>query len=166
LREAGITRLVEVRTADPQILRRTVGSHADWLRRLAWGEDDRPVEPNRPSKSAGCEETYAQDLTDRATMRAELAEMARRPAAWLERHGLLARTITIKVRYDDFTTVTRSCTLSPTCDADLIATHAQALLDKTDADRRPVRLLGVSVHNLLNPQEPAREPDGILPFAL
>jgi DNA polymerase-4 len=164
LREVGITGLVEVRTADPEVLRRALGSHADWLRRLAWGEDDRPVEPNRSSKSAGCEETYAQDLTDLDAMRAELAAMARRPARWLERHDLLARTITIKVRYDDFTTVTRSCTVAPTRDADLIGARAHALLDKTDAGRRPVRLLGVSVHNLVGPEGLEGDAEGRLPF--
>jgi DNA polymerase-4 len=164
LREVGITRLVDVRTAGPDVLRRAVGSHGDWLRRLAWGEDDRPVEPDRPSKSSGCENTYAQDLTDLATMRAELDEMAGRPSRWLERKGLLARTVTIKVRYSDFTTVTRSDTAAPTRDLTDIAARARALLDKTHAATRPVRLLGVSVHNLVTPEDLARESEGLLPF--
>ena len=70
LGELGIKRLVDVRAADADVLRRAVGSHAEWLRRLAWGEDDRPVEPDRSSKSAGCENTYARDLTDLVVMRA------------------------------------------------------------------------------------------------
>ena len=62
---------------------------------------------------------------------------------------VFARTVVIKVRYDDFTTITRSHSdPRPTRDADAIAARALALLDKTDAGRRPVRLLGVSVHNL------------------
>ncbi|MGH9367787.1 MAG: DNA polymerase IV, partial [Thermoanaerobaculia bacterium] len=61
LRAAGIERLVDVRTADPEVLKRAVGSWAEGLRRLAFGEDDRPVEPNRERKSIGCEETYAKD---------------------------------------------------------------------------------------------------------
>src|SRR6187431_3159130 len=66
LREARIERLVDVRTADPTVLRRTVGSMTDWLKKLAAGEDDRAVEPNRPAKSSSSECTYAQDLTDLA----------------------------------------------------------------------------------------------------
>jgi DNA polymerase-4 len=164
LRDVGVTRLVDVRAADPDVLRRAVGSHSEWLRRLAWGEDDRPVEPDRPSKSAGCENTYAHDLTDLAAMRAELDEMARRPARWLERHGLLARTVTIKVRYGDFTTITRSDTTAPTRDAADIAARARALLEKTDAARRPVRLLGVSVHNLATAEGLSRGSEDRLPF--
>ena len=164
LREVGITRLVDVRGADAEVLRRTVGSHADWLRRLAWGLDDRPVEPDRPSKSAGCEQTYAHDLTDVDAMRAEIERLARRPAAWLERHGLHARTVTIKVRYDDFTTITRSHSAAPTRDPEDIAARARTLLDKTDAGRRRVRLLGVSVHNLVGPEDLVPTADGLLPF--
>src|SRR5438132_4265835 len=61
LRARGIHRLVDIRTADPEILRAAVGSMTEWLQRLALGEDDRPVEPNRPSKSSSSEITYPQD---------------------------------------------------------------------------------------------------------
>src|SRR5262249_13576901 len=64
LRERGIERLVDVRAADPEVLRAAVGSLTEWLQRLATGEDDRPVEPNRASKSSSSECTYAQDLMD------------------------------------------------------------------------------------------------------
>ena len=78
--------------------------------------------------------------------------MARDDAGWLERKGLLCRTVTIKVRYDDFTTITRSHSSLPgTRDAEALAARAVALLDRTEAGVRPVRLLGVSVHNLMDP---------------
>src|SRR6476646_5241781 len=64
LRDRGIERLVDVRTADPAALRAAVGSQADWLRRLADGIDDRPVVPNRAAKSSGTENTFSQDLVD------------------------------------------------------------------------------------------------------
>ena len=74
--------------------------------------------------------------------------MAREGAAWLLRHELYARTVTIKVRYGDFQTVTRSHSARPaTRDADAIAARAVELLARTEAGKRPVRLLGVSVHN-------------------
>jgi DNA polymerase-4 len=147
LRARGIERLVDVRSADPSALREAVGSLADWLQQLAHGIDDRPVTPNREAKSSGSENTYPEDLTNLATIREEVAEMAAHVVRWLGRRELLAKTVTIKVRYGDFTTVTRSHSALPTRDqADVIA-RAVALLEKTEAGRRPVRLLGVSVHN-------------------
>jgi DNA polymerase-4 len=162
LRERGIQRLVDVRTADPATLRETVGSLADWLRKLADGIDDRPVEPNRAAKSCGTENTYTRDLTNVSEMRSEIEEMARDGAAWLARRELFCRTVTIKVRYSDFTTITRSHSSLATRDADDIAARAVALLERTDVAARPVRLLGVSVHKLVDPGAPTDEP--ALPF--
>ena len=154
LRERGIERLVDVRAASPKVLQEAVGGHADWLRRLAEGIDDRIVEPNQSAKSSGTENTFAQDLTDLDEIRREVDEMARDGAAWLERKMLLCRTVTIKVRYSDFTTITRSHSSDPPIrDADDVARRAIALLEKTEAGQRPVRLLGVSVHNLVDPTE-------------
>jgi DNA polymerase-4 len=148
LRERGIQRLVEVRSADPAALREAVGSMAEWLLKLAAGEDDRPVQPNRKPKSSSSESTYPEDLTDRDRIGGEIAGMARDNALWLGRKGLVARTVTIKVRYDDFTTITRNHSARPTNDPDEIVRRALALLEKTDAGRRPVRLLGAGVTNL------------------
>jgi DNA polymerase-4 len=149
LRARGIERLVDVRTVDLQALRETVGSLADWLRQLAHGVDDRPVEPNREAKSSGSENTYAEDLTDLDAIRTETGAMAADAARWLARRQLMARTVTIKVRYSDFTTITRSHTAPPTREEPAIVARAVQLLEKTEAGRRPVRLLGVSVHNFI-----------------
>src|SRR6478752_2303497 len=131
LRAKGIERLVDVRAADLQLLRDTVGSLADWLRQLAHGVDERPVTPNREAKSSGSENTYPEDLTDLATIRTEIADMASHAISWLKRRQMLARTVTIKVRYDDFTTVTRSHSAMPTRDEADLAARAVRLLDKT-----------------------------------
>jgi len=147
LRARGIERLVDVRTTDERMLREAVGSLADWLRQLSNGIDDRPVTPHREAKSSGSENTYPEDLTDLIVIRREIAEMASRTVGWLARRNLMARTVTIKVRYSDFTTLTRSHTAAPTRDEAAIMSRAVALLEKTDAGTRPVRLLGVSVHN-------------------
>ena len=150
LRDIGISRLVEVRSADPERLHAAVGSLADWLVQLSHGDDPRPVVPDRASKSSSTENTYAEDLVELEAIRAELDRMARENAEWLARRGLEARTVTIKVRYADFTTVTRSHTLSrATSDADVIASWAKDLAAKTDAGERPVRLLGVRVQGLV-----------------
>ena len=163
LREHGIEKLVDVRARSKTELESLVGSLADWLIELAHGRDDRPVEPNRAAKSAGSEQTYSSDLSSIDDIRHEIDEMARDVAGWLARKQKLARTVTIKVRYSDFTTITRSqSAVEPTANADAIAARAVKLLDKTEAGARPVRLLGVSVHNFggeeLEPEHADRLP--------
>jgi DNA polymerase-4 len=149
LREVGVAKAVDLRSIDRVALEQAVGSAAGWLVQLAHGIDDRPVEPERPAKSSGTESTYAQDLLEITRIRDEVGEMAAEAAEWLERHELFARTVTIKVRYADFTTITRSQSAAPaTRDREDLVGRALALLERTDAGRRPVRLLGVSVHNL------------------
>jgi DNA polymerase-4 len=165
LRARGITRLVDVRAIDDRALREAVGSMADWLKQLSKGIDNRAVVAHREAKSSGTENTYAEDLTDEATIRGEIEDMARNTAAWLERRGLLARTVTIKVRYADFTTITRSHTAAPCRDASDLVGRAHQLLRKTEAGQRSVRLLGVSVHNLCTAVETRTESGAWLPFA-
>src|SRR2546425_4857973 len=155
LRAVGIARLVDVRSADRELLSRTVGSLGEWLIRLSHGDDPRPVISNRPYKSISCEETYAQDLTNFEEMAAELERMSAQLAGSLSKKRLRARTVTIKVRYADFTTVTRSHTAESASNSEkYIADCARTLLERTDAARRPVRLLGVGAHGL------EREGDG------
>ena len=148
LRALGIQRLVDVRDFDEISLQQTVGSLAAWLKRLSHGDDPREVKPDRPWKSISAETTYAIDLGNLDQMKLELAALAKKVANSLHKKNLLARTLTIKVRYGDFTTVTRSHSAEPTRAADAVAARAAALLDRTDAARRPVRLLGVGAHGL------------------
>ena len=160
LRTAGIERLVDLRTVEDDTLRGLVGSQAAGLRRLAHGIDDRSVVANRRRKSRSSEQTYATDLVDIATIRNEIERLAGGAAAWLEASSVCARTVTVKVRYGDFKTITRSNTgRLPTRAADDITRRARALLDRTEAGRRPVRLLGVGVHGLVpaRPDTPAAE---------
>jgi DNA polymerase-4 len=159
LRAVGIDRLVDVRAADPEVLRHAVGSWAEGLRALAFGQDERPVEPNRERKSIGCEETYAKDLSDLEPIRREIERLARHAAAFLVRKELFARTVTLKLRYATFETITRSQTREPaTHSPEEIVSRALALLEKTEAASRPVRLLGVSLHGLsTSPAAPAPE---------
>ena len=166
LRAQGIEKLTDVRARTVDELTEIVGMHADWLLDLAHGRDDRPVEPNRPAKSAGSEETYAIDIESLEEVKREIDQLARGVAAWLGRKGKTARTVTIKVRYSDFTTITRSqSTPEHTADPDNIAARAIKLLDKTDAGRRPIRLLGVSVHNFGGEQDDADDyAEARLPF--
>ncbi len=165
LRAAGIEKLIDVRSADAEMLRNTVGSLAEWLQQLARGEDERAVVAEHEPKSSGSENTFAHDLTEITDIRDEIAAMAREAAAWLLKQALYTRTVTIKVRYHDFITITRSHTEEATRDEENIVRRAIALLDRTDAGRVPVRLLGVSVHNLCEtPFVPAENPQSRLPF--
>ncbi len=87
LREHGIEKLVDVRTRTVNELSGIVGTHAEWLIELAHGRDDRAVEPNRPAKSAGSEETYATDLSSIDEIRGEIDQLARGVAEWLGKKG-------------------------------------------------------------------------------
>jgi DNA polymerase-4 len=159
LRMAGLSRLVDVRTGPATVLKQLVGSFADHLRQLAQGIDERRVQPHREAKSSGSENTFAKDLTDIEQIRAEVRRMATRAAGWLVRKSIFARTVTLKVRYADFSTITRSNSASPpTQDEAATVSRALLLLEKTDAGRRPVRLLGVSVHGLTATSEPTPTP--------
>ncbi|HEY4636830.1 MAG TPA: DNA polymerase IV [Burkholderiales bacterium] len=166
LRAIGIEKLVDVRHADEELLRKSVGSLAAWLQRLSRGDDPRQVTPDRPWKSISSEDTYPEDLVELKEMRAEIERLARRVAAQVAKKGLYARTVTIKVRYADFTTVTRSHTEEPaTHEAARIAARALMLLERTDAGKRPVRLLGVGAHGLSGAERSSATPEQPLPFA-
>jgi DNA polymerase-4 len=160
LRTHGIEKLVDVRARSIEELRAIVGGAAEWLQQLAHGIDERPVEPHQVRKSVGTENTFPNDLTDLPIIRDEVRDMAFEVADWLARKATYARTVTLKVRYDDFTTITRSHSdRRAVQDAQVIAARAVALLEKTEAGVRAVRLLGVSAHNLQDSPEPLPLPD-------
>lgn len=123
----------------------SLGRH---LHDLAWARDDRPVEPVREAKSIGHEETYAADKHTHAELEREAVRMADAVAARLRKAGLEARTISIKVRFHDFRTITRSHTLAAATDtAPTIAACARDLLAQVDPGSG-VRLFGVTASNL------------------
>ena len=124
-----------------------VGRH---LHALARGVDDRPVEPDQATKSIGHEETFPHDHHERGSLQREVVKMADAVAARLREHGLAARTVTLKVRFGDFQTITRSTTLETPADAGpVIARAAHLLLDGVDP-APGVRLLGVSGSGLVD----------------
>jgi DNA polymerase-4 len=150
LAEMGVQTVAELRAAAVEELTARFGKHGRLLSEFARGIDDRPVETHQERKSLGTESTYATDLADLAEMDAEVDRMAEEVADTLARRGFAACTVTLKARYADFTTVTRSRTLGlPVHEAAPIAVCARDLLRKTDAPRRPVRLLGVTASNLV-----------------
>ncbi|MET0426403.1 MAG: DNA polymerase IV [Actinoplanes sp.] len=123
-------------------------AHGAGLYRLARADDDRPIVGEREAKSVSAEETFAVDLTDRTRLNTEIDLLATRVGGRLRAGGVSARTVTIKVRHHDFTTITRSATRDqPTDDARLIAQHARRLLAEVDT-AAGIRLLGVGVTTL------------------
>ena len=125
-------------------------SHGRTLWEFARGIDERPVKPFHERKSLGTENTYREDISHIEAMDEQLEGMAHEVADLLSRNELAACTLTVKVRYADFTTVPRARTLAiPTARPGRIAAVAKALLRRTDAGRRKVRLLGVSASTLM-----------------
>ena len=149
LRRAGIHTLAELGTIEEDELVGLLGkAHGHGLWRLARALDDRPVVAEREAKSISVEGTYDTDLTDRRLLDGLLSRQAREVGARLRKSGLSGRTVTIKVRLHDFTTLNRSSTLSsPTDDGATIARVARSLLTDLDTSGG-VRLLGVGVSGL------------------
>ncbi|CAI9412936.1 DNA polymerase IV [Nocardioides sp. T2.26MG-1] len=149
LRRVGIHTVAELETVSEDELVRLLGkASGHWLFQLARADDDRPVVPERETKSVSVEGTYDTDLTDRRLMEGLLTRQAGEVAARLRKHGLSGRTVTIKVRLHDFTTLSRSTTLSsPTDSPGTVARLARGLLTDLDTSAG-VRLLGVGVSGL------------------
>jgi DNA polymerase-4 len=145
LRRLGCRSVAELRQLPEAQLIRLFGVWGGRLYRLARGDDDRPVEVDQPAKSFGAEETFAADLTSRDALQCQLLAQAEKVAARLRRQSLEGRVVTLKIRYDDFETVTRRLTLAePTANGLHLYRAGLELLARTEAGNRPVRLLGLS----------------------
>ncbi|MFI7418235.1 DNA polymerase IV [Nonomuraea sp. NPDC049684] len=127
-------------------LGQAVGGH---LATLAWGRDERPVTAHVPDKSIGNEETFAADVDDPEVIRRELLRLAERVAARMRKGGHVGRTVSVKLRRADFTTITRSRTLrEPTDVAQVIYATACELFEAAGLQRVRLRLVGVRMENL------------------
>jgi DNA polymerase-4 len=150
LHDLGVRTVAQLRQVSLDRLLTRFGHWGRTLYRYARGEDDRPVRPWERRKSLGTETTFSTDLKSLVEMDGVLDELAREVAAGLVRRDLAACTVTVKVRYADFTTVTRAQTLDvPVVEDRVIAECAHGLLRRTEAGRRPVRLLGVTASSLV-----------------
>jgi len=151
LRRLGIRTVGEVaetpRKALQHALGQAVGGH---VHELAWGRDDGRVSPDEPEKSVGAEETFDVDVADPRVIHRELLRLSDRVGARLRAGGQVGRTVSIKVRFADFSTVTRARTLPSPTDVghDLYAT-ARQLYDALGAGGALIRLVGVRVEGLL-----------------
>ncbi len=148
LQSMGIDTIGKLRQCDPYTLERQLGKYALELYNMSWGRDDRPVVPDREAKSIGNEETFARDISEKAEIKSELLALAERVGWRLRKAGTVSKTVTLKVRFASFKTVTRSCTLQESVFLDeVIYSIALQLLDKI-AVKEGIRLLGITVSNL------------------
>jgi DNA polymerase IV len=154
LRKLGIATIGDLARMPETALAAAVGvSHAKGLRALAHGEDPREVVPDEAAKSVGAEDTFGEDLTGRAALEHELLSQAARVARRLREAGLEGHVVTLKVKYSDFSLVTRRVTLAqPTDDDAAIYEAARAQLERVDLSRA-VRLTGVSVSDFAGGEE-------------
>ena len=157
LRELGIANGADLKRLGQERLRTLFGKQGSQLYHFVCGEDDRPVEPTRERKSVGKETTFERDLVDRERIVEVLEHLASQVEHRLVELDLRGRTLTLKVRWSDFQLITRSVSHSQGFqDAQGMMPVLRVLLDRLESGNRPVRLLGVSVSNLLSRDEMQR----------
>lgn len=149
LHRLGVRTIRDLRQLPQPTLRARMGEQGEHLHQLARGIDNRPVRLDREAKSISHEHTFAADLEHPDEVRAVLARQAQDVASRLRKHERYARTVTVKIRYGDFETITRSATLdTQTDETSAITQAARALFDAWARQFRPVRLIGVGVSQL------------------
>ena len=149
LARMGIRTVADVAATPVSSLKKVLGATGEHVHRLSWGIDSRTVTPVRVEKSIGAEETFAADTADDALLHRELLRLSHRTAERLRASGLVARTVALKLRYADFSTVTRSRTVhTPLDSAQLIYAVAIQLLESLGSRPLTVRLVGVRAEQL------------------
>ena len=150
LNALGITTIGELALMPPTALKSHFGASGEVLRRMASGIDDREVEPPAPAKQVSRETTFAKDTRDRPLLKATLRYLGERVGADLRQEGKQARAITLKLRYADFTTITRQQTLPRAFDNDQIIfdTGVKLLNKALSGEKRALRLIGIGVSGL------------------
>jgi DNA polymerase-4 len=154
LKDLGVHTFRDLSRFPVEVLERRFGAHGRQMHLLSMGIDDREVVPEHAVKSVGHEETFLEDLEALTDIRREVLSLAERVARRLRKLALSGKTVTLKVKYRDFSQITRSETLGQfTDDSMTIYGTARGLLEKTEAGKRPVRLLGVSLSQLKSGRE-------------
>ncbi len=148
LKKMGIKTMGELCNTPREVLERQLGAGADIFLQLAQGIDHRQVEPDHQCKSMGKEITFEQDSNDKELLDNILLDFSGRLARRLRRQCLLARTVTVKIKYHDFHTITRSKTLAESADSELVFHQtAHEILKKIKLTDTKVRLIGLSLSN-------------------
>jgi DNA polymerase-4 len=152
LRRLGLVSVADIAHTSLDTLRRALGEAGGArLHDLAWGRDPRPVVPEQAEKSIGAEETFRTDVDDPLVIRRELLRLSERVAARSRAAGLLGRTVVIKIRFADFSTITRTRTLTEHTDvAQVVYATALGLYARLGLDRARLRLVGVRLEGLID----------------
>lgn len=152
LHRLGITTIAELAYLPRTTLQRAFGPHAGaLLSELAWGRDSSRVVARPGERGVGCQETFARDTDDRATVHAELLRVSVKVASRMRAAGVLGRTVTLNLRFADFTTISRAVTLtSPTDITDEVYEAALAALARLGLQRARIRRVGVRVTGLVD----------------
>jgi DNA polymerase IV len=153
LQQLGVHTVSDLAGLDREDVGKRFGASGLWIHDLAHGIDPRRVTPRREEKSHGMERTFAEDITDREELRAILLSFCEEVAFYLRDRGLRGRTVTLKARFGDFKTVTRTKTLDfPTNLGPRLYTTSRELLGRVE--RKPLRLLGIQVSRLEDVRQP------------
>ena len=146
-KQAGLNVFGDLQSSDPDWLAERFGSSARRFHALAHGRDDRAVVPEREAKSIGQERTFSEDVADPDTVEGILLGEVEQVAERLRRSGSLARTVTLKIRFGDFQTITRSRTMTSATDVTSILweTGLGLFTEWSRSGFQPVRLIGFSV---------------------
>jgi DNA polymerase IV len=146
----GIRSIGQLRQCPLDVLQSRFGSSGEHLWNLAHGRDDRPVVPEREAKSISNETTFERDISEIDVLRAWLVDLVEQVGYRLRRHGLRGRTVHLKVRFADFSTITRSNTLPEPTDIthEMWLAADELLAHRLPANHLPVRLLGMGVSGL------------------
>lgn len=140
--------VADLRRLDIATLKRLFGKYGTELHNMAWGKDDRPIVTDREAKSMGNENTFLQDIWSKEDIEVELLSLAEKVGWRLRRAGLSGRTVTVKIRYSSFNTITRSLTLQTPINLDeVIYETAKKIMEKVQI-KEGVRLLGITVSHL------------------
>ncbi|KQS26825.1 DNA polymerase IV [Dyadobacter sp. Leaf189] len=140
-------------------LTRRFGKSGQFFYKIVRGIDEREVQTHRETKSLGAEDTFTYDLTTPEEMYKELDRIGETVVNRLKKNQLQGRTVTLKIKFSDFTQITRNQSFTkPISDFDSIVETARALLDKVDMNEKPVRLLGISLSNFHEPEVRSRKP--------
>ena len=159
LTRLGLRTIGDIANTPVQTLQRALGAAVGaHLSALSWGRDERDVVAHEPDKSIGAEETFARDVDNPDVIRRELLRLSERTAARLRATGHVGRTVALKVRFADFTTITRSKTLrEPTDVARVVYDIARGLYEALGLQRARIRLVGVRVEGLAPADETPRQ---------
>lgn len=162
----GIRNGADLKKQSREFLSRHFGKAGGLFYELSRGIDERPVEPDWERKSIGKETTLSHDIVDKTEMMRILTELAWEVEEWMKNNRKKAKTVTLKVKYFDFESITRSVTLpSHICRSGDIMEHIPVLMKKTDAGKKKVRLLGISLSNLQDMDRPSIQTGQLdLPF--